>query len=763
MTIQAEKLPFGVNETAPTSPASSPLSSCAILVLDEDGLVATVNRAARALWQADEREFTGESFAALFTADDGEEISWPALLAQSLDRVAALHTPTHAGPPRAVHLRLEQIYAPAGGYLAVVQPVASISVPPAPAADHASEGLRLLVEKSVAGFFDLQLSTGRVQFSPAWKKIVGYADNELPDTLATWRQLIHPDDSAAAPDHLRGKILDGSRPFNTEFRMRHRLGHWVWVQSLGLQLTDEHGLLGRVVGLHLDITERKELEETALAGDARLHELSDTGPLAAFELDFTAKNFWFSPAWEKLLGYAVGELPPALASFTAALPEDAVEAGAETWLLARAPGQSAFLETASFRKKVGRPIRVLFGAHRTLTRKRELTRVVGFAVALPAELTLSPDELVKANRFESLALLTGGIAREFNGHLATMLGAVSLAKDRDDETALADAETAGLAAKSLTKQLLAFASGDTAPQRTVATAKSLLTEALAFAGAASPAEFSLEIADGVADVLADRAQLLQVFQNLILNAQQAMPPPPHVPRLQLRAANASVADNQVPGLAAGDYVAFEICDNGSGIAPEHVEKIFGAFFTTRKHGTGLGLSTARSLVVKHGGQIAVDSEPGNGSAFTVYLPRADQHPDVRTRRAASQRFGTGRVLVMEDDAKIAGVTAAMLRALDYKCDLATNGTDAVALYKRYQNIGRPYDVVILDDTVAGGMGGEECFRALRELDPEVRAILASGDDREDIARHSLDQGFCGYLTKPYRVSELGRMLKTVLG
>ena len=242
-----------------------------------------------------------------------------------------------------------------------------------------------------------------------------------------------------------------------------------------------------------------------------------------------------------------------------------------------------------------------------------------------------------------------------------------------------------------------------------------------------------------------------------------MPPPPHVPRLQLRAANASVADNQVPGLAAGDYVAFEICDNGSGIAPEHVEKIFGAFFTTRKHGTGLGLSTARSLVVKHGGQIAVDSEPGNGSAFTVYLPRADQHPDVQTRRAASQRFGTGRVLVMEDDAKIAGVTAAMLRALDYKCDLATNGTDAVALYKRYQNIGRPYDVVILDDTVAGGMGGEECFRALRELDPEVRAILASGDDREDIARHSLDQGFCGYLTKPYRVSELGRMLKTVLG
>ena len=165
---------------------------------------------------------------------------------------------------------------------------------------------------------------------------------------------------------------------------------------------------------------------------------------------------------------------------------------------------------------------------------------------------------------------------------------------------------------------------------------------------------------------------------------------------------------------------------------------------------------------EHGGQIAVASEPGRGSAFTVYLPRADQHADVQARRAASQRFGTGRVLVMEDDAKISGVTAAMLRALDYKCDLATNGTDAVALYKRYQNIGRPHDVVILDDIVNGGMGGEECFRALRELDPEVRAILASGDDRADAARTSLEQGFCGYLTKPYRVSDLGKMLKTVL-
>ena len=118
---------------------------------------------------------------------------------------------------------------------------------------------------------------------------------------------------------------------------------------------------------------------------------------------------------------------------------------------------------------------------------------------------------------------------------------------------------------------------------------------------------------------------------------------------------------------------------------------------------------------------------------------------------------------MDDDEKICTLTAGMLASLEYKFDVARHGEEAIALYKRYLNIGRPYDAVIMDLTIIGGMGGEDTFRKLRELDPDVRAIITSGYDSEEMAQQYLEMGFCGYLTKPYRTADLGRVLKTVLG
>src|SRR6185436_2134769 len=291
----------------------------------------------------------------------------------------------------------------------------------------------------------------------------------------------------------------------------------------------------------------------------------------------------------------------------------------------------------------------------------------------------------------------------------------------------------------------------------------IIEDSLKIAAAASMAQIDRDYAEAIEPVLVDRAQMLQVFQNLVVNALQAMPPPPHRPHLQIRVRNIALADNQVPALAAGDYVEIEVRDNGSGIKPEHVAKIFDPFFTTKKHGTGLGLATVLSIVRKHGGQLGLDTQVGVGTAFTVYLPKADKPVEVQARKAASLRFGTGRVLFMDDDPKISALTATMLQSLDYKYDLAKNGEEAIALYKRYMNIGRPYDAVIMDLTVVGGMGGEECFTELKKLDPEVRAIVSSGYDNDDMAVRFLDRGFCGYLTKPYRVTDLGKVLKAVLG
>ena len=882
---------------------------CAVLVLDAGGKITAANASARALWQTGERELIGEAFASLFAfeivSNDPEflEAQWEVVLASALDRQTVLNAQPRERAPREVRVRIEKpLGAGATGYFATVQPPAAApaAAATATAGDDIAAGLRLLVEKGPAGFFDLNLKSGHVQFSPTWKKLLGYAAAELADTVETWHQLIHPEDSGAAPDKIGRKASglttaqNGTaiRPFSVEFRMKHQRGHWAWIQCLGIQVVTG-GEVERIVGLHLDITERKELEDALVANDARLQDLSSAGPLAAFELDFANQVFWFSPAWETLFGYDEGELPPKVASFAAALPPEEASAGVEAWLLNRRPGETSFIDALKLRAKDGKAVPVLLGVNRSVSRKRELHRVVGFACAVPAgaavedgalplllsnetfgtlaegvivadargkvlfansvaarllrvnalavrgqavgdlfrlvnrqsgrpsddpveralsadqplplisadalaaaaegepptpvvwtaraafgadgkaqgvvivfrnpdEMTLTPEELVKANRFESLGLLAGGIAHDFNNLLTTILGAVSLAKDNRDYTALGDAEKACMTAKGLTKQLLAFAKGGSGTQ-TVCTPREILEDSIKIAAAAATAEITLDVPEAIENVLVDRAQILQVFQNLIVNALQAMPPPPHVPRLQVRAGNTALAENQVPGLAAGEYVEFEVRDNGTGIKPEHVEKIFDPFFTTKKHGTGLGLATVLSIVRKHGGQIGLDTQVGVGTAFTAYLPKADKPVEVQARRAASLRFGTGRVLFMDDDPKISALTGTMLQSLDYKYDLAKNGDEAIALYKRYMNIGRPYDAVIMDLTVVGGMGGEECFAELKQLDADVRAIVASGYDNDEMARQFLDKGFCGYLTKPYRVTDLGKVLKAVLG
>ena len=882
------------------STQASPAQVVALLTLDANGRITLASTTARQLWQAGETELVGEAFPNLFFFEvtsrepDWIEAQWEVLLAAALDQTVTLTAQPHESAHREVTVRLEKIPgATAPTYLAHVTPANAPASAQAGVLPDELAGLAVLAEKSSLGFFDLNFKDSHIYYSVGWKKILGFTEQELANTYDTWLKLLHPDDSAAAPDQAAKKASAGTRPFSLEFRMQHRRGHYLWIQSCGVQIFGAGGALERVAGIHLDITERKEQEEAALASEERLQGLAHEGPLGAFDLDFAQKRFWLSPAWQQLLGYAKDEIADAEEAFRKALPPAEVVNGLETFFVARHPGETTYLEPGRLRHRDGSFISVLLGAHRQFSSKGELLRVIGFHLTRPAtapapaagevplsstlltealsalaeavivtnaeggilslnakagqligcsaedalgqpvgkifqlvrrdlataedafdyvlaateplgltaehalvtatgaepmpvvwvarqsfdasghlrgyifvfrnpdELTLSPDELIKTNRFESLGLLASGIAHDFNNLLTTILGGVSLAKDTREYSALADSENACLAAKSLTKQLLLFAKGGTNAKNVVAPAD-ILHEAARIAAAGSNVSVSINAPPNAAPVLVNRSQILQVFQNLIVNAVQAM----HGEaggKIQLRASNINIADHQIPPLPAGPYVEFEVRDNGAGIAPENLQKIFDPFFTTKKHGTGLGLSTVLSIVQQHGGQIGVDSTIGEGTVFTIFLPPAASAPEVEARHAPTLRFGTGRVLYMDDDPKICELTGSMLTSLEYKFDVAHNGDEAIAFYRRYLNVGRPYDAVILDLTVIGGMGGEETFKQLRELDPDVRAIVASGYDNDDMAKRFINMGFCGYLTKPYRVTDLGKILKTVLG
>ncbi|HXB01691.1 MAG TPA: ATP-binding protein [Opitutaceae bacterium] len=887
------------------SAQASPAEAVAILTLDAAGRITLASAMARQLWQAGETELVGEAFPNLFFFEvtsrepDWLEAQWEVLLAAALEKSVALTAQPHESAHREVTVRLEKISGGTPAYLAHVMPADAPAPASAAALPTELAGLAVLAERSSLGFFDLNFKDSQIYYSVGWKKILGFTEQELANTYDTWLKLLHPDDSAAAPDQIAKRTSPAARAFSLEFRMQHRRGHYLWIQSCGVQIFGAGGVLERVTGLHIDITERKEQEEIALASEDRLQGLASNGPLGVFDLDFAQNRYWLSPAWQQLLGYARDEITDAAETFRATLPAAEAVNGLAAFFVARHPGETTYLEPGLLRHKNGSFISVLLGASRQYSNKGELQRVIGFHLARPAEaqaaasapapaagdtslasalvtdalsaltegvivtnaeggiislnakaaqligcsaegvvgqavgkvfqlvrrdlstaddafdrvmaateplglsaehalvtaagaeplsivwiarqsfdaaghlqgfifvfrnpdeLTLSPDELIKTNRFESLGLLASGIAHDFNNLLTTILGGVSLAKDTRDYSALGDSEKACLAAKSLTKQLLLFAKGGTNAKNVVAPAD-ILNEAARIASAGSSVLISIDAPPDAAPVLVSRSQILQVFQNLVVNAVQAMKDAAGG-KIQLRAVNVALADDQVPPLPGGNYVQFEVRDNGSGIAPENLQKIFDPFFTTKKHGTGLGLSTVLSIVQQHGGQIGVDSTVGEGTVFTVFLPPAATAPEVEARAAPTLRFGTGRVLFMDDDLKICELTGNMLTSLDYKFDIAHNGEEATTFYRRYLNIGRPYDAVILDLTVIGGTGGEATFKQLRELDPDVRAIVASGYDNDEMAKRFLDMGFCGYLTKPYRVTDLGKVLKTVLG
>ena len=862
-----------------------------MLVVDGSGKILLADAGARALWRAGESELIGEHFSALFafevTSKDSRwlESQWDVLLAAAVAAPLRLTAQPKDGARLDVFVRIEKaVLSSAPACLAFVQP-AEVSA-------SGRDLITMLADNSPVGVFDLNFKAGTFYYSPAWKKQLGYADHELSATFETWRTLLHPEDSAAAPDRVATKSSNCVRGFSAEYRLRHKRGHYVWLQSIGIQALGSGGKVERVAGVHIDISERKEAEEASVESEERLQELSSPGPLGAFDLNFATGRHWFSPAWKRLLGYAPGELADGPDVLAGALhPEDA-PAGLKEYFLTRNPGQPAYIDLCRLRHKDGTYLWALGGVFRHVSRKRELLRVIGFHSALPPalpavgnqaiplgllagafaevhegivladaarriafandkaaqllrqtpdelrgrplaeamslvnrstgraaefpvgslfelgetlalnndyalsraegappdpiafsarpvsdsvgrtvgavivfrnpeEMTLTPEELVRSNRFESLGVLAGGIAHDFNNLLTTILGGISLARENRDYSRLEDSDEACLAAKGLTKQLLTFAKGGTAVQ-TVLAPITVLKEAARVAAAGSTTEVAVDVAPATGNILGYRAQILQVFQNLVINAVQAMPEgrPSHV---WIRATNARVAADQIPPLAAGDYIQFEVKDDGCGIPPENLKKVFDAFFTTKRHGTGLGLATVLQVVRNHGGQIGVVSTVGTGTTFTIFLPRAGQPAEVEARRAPTLRFGTGRVLFMDDDEKICTLTGGMLETLEYKFDIAKKGEEALALYKRYLNIGRPYDAVIMDLTIIGGMGGEETFKKLREMDPDVRAIISSGYDSEDMARQYLDMGFCGYLTKPYRVMDLGRILKTVLG
>ena len=520
--------------------------------------------------------------------------------------------------------------------------------------------------------------------------------------------------------------------------------------------------LGFVVVVFLFSWQRRMLAQVSRQAQAlreseeRFHGLVD----AAFEgwiVHRDGKIILANPSFARTFGYSVDELigqslhaitPPELHAALDAAPP-AVNLVTHESVGLRKDGTRIPIET-SCRDCMfeGQPARI--SAMRDLTAQKQAAN----------------DQLV-LSKLESTGILAGGIAHDFNNLLATIVLNVDMAllDPRQSEAQaryLRNSKNAAMAAKSLTQQLVTFAEGDAAERRVTDLASLLRnTVSLALSGSNLRADINTAADLWCADV--DAVQIDRVISSLVLNARDAMPTGGVV---AFRAQNVVLTAGEVTSLPAGEYVQLDIADQGHGIPAELIPKIFDPYFSTKQRGTqkgmGLGLTISHSIVHQHGGAITVESGSGAGATFRVFLPGTRRRPADETKVAEAKVVTSGRILVMDDENSLRETVRMALEHEGYTVETAADGVAAIALYKVARQAGLSFDAVVLDLTVRGGMGGLETFRALRAIDPAVKALVMSGYAQETVLRDFAQHGFGGALTKPFDLDSLRRAVARIV-
>jgi CheY-like chemotaxis protein len=345
-----------------------------------------------------------------------------------------------------------------------------------------------------------------------------------------------------------------------------------------------------------------------------------------------------------------------------------------------------------------------------------------------------------------------------------VVGNIALARSdetlsRETATWLEEAERACLRARTLTHQLLTFSRGGDPIKRPMHLGP-LVDATVRFAVSGSNVRCTVDVAPDMWAVDADEGQIEQVVHNIVLNAKQAMP---RGGQVHVTCTNARLAPApETPGTVR-QYVRISIKDQGVGIPPEHLERVFDPYFTTKPAGTGLGLAVSHAVIKNHGGLLHAESTVGTGTVFHILLPRSTKRvAPVPSPPTVAIPHGKGRVLVMDDDRSIASVTASMLRTLGYTADIVPDGEMAIERYLLAMESDNPYDAVVMDLTVPGGMGGAEALAQLRGYDSRICAVVMSGYADTGLLAEYQSVGFAGRLAKPFSLRDLAVTLHELL-
>lgn len=513
----------------------------------------------------------------------------------------------------------------------------------------------------------------------------------------------------------------------------------------------------RTEKLEREIVERKQAELALRTSEVRLSLIIEQSPMAIILWDMQLKVVSWNRTAEKIFGYTAGEVIGKPDRMLIAPESRNHVSGIWQKIL------DDKTVVRSQNENITKDGRVILCDWSNTPLYDAAGSVVGF-VSFAEDVTQRSrveQELLKIKKLESTGVLAGGIAHDFNNILTAILGNLNLSLlDRELSSAtrglLESAEKASKRAKTLTQQLLTFAKGGEPIRESMSLAE-VVRDSASFVLHGGNVSCHYDIPEDLWPAHADKGQISQVIQNIVLNARHAMPTGGAI---DISCTNVQGDEEQYSLLERNKkFIQIVIRDNGVGISANVLDRIFDPYFTTKQEGSGLGLAITLSIVNKHGGHILVDSEPGKGTVFTLYLPAAEAADELKAEaETGAPAIRSGNVLLMDDDEGVLAVLQAMLEQFGYRVVTSRNGDECAEIYKRLFGTDQAVDFVIVDLTIPGGRGGREVVPLLQEIDPEVKIIVSSGYSNDPVMASFRDYGFCGAVSKPYIVDELLKVI-----
>jgi PAS domain S-box-containing protein len=621
---------------------------------------------------------------------------------------------------------------------------------------------RTLAETAGAGIFIVK-NAKFVYVNPYFTKTSGYSEKELLD-MDFWT-IVHPDYKEMLKKRYADRVAGHKAVDEYEFKYVKKNGGWGWV-SLNVGLTEFEGGTA-LIGTLFDITERKKAQEDLAEEKELLTVTMASIGDAVISTDTTGRIISINPV---ALGYTalsfeetIGKHIDDVFTFFHEKIKDAKD-GIVRFMI-RNKGLKPMSIRCGLKARTGSERSIDLSVSPINNSKGEVIGMVMVFRDMTERHKLEA-ELYKARKIESLGVLAGGIAHDFNNILTGIITNLFMAKlkvksDQETFQLLAEAEKASFRASKLVRQLLTFSKGG-APVKEVVSVREIIEDAVGFCLSGSNVNSSLHFAPDLQKVEADRGQIDQVLNNLIINADQAMPSGGTV---AVSVENVSVGEGHI-SLVPGAYVKVTIKDEGVGIPKESLEKIFDPYFSTKPNGNGLGLTIAYSIIKAHKGVITVESEVGKGTVFSFYLPAAKEQVKPRIAEksiAAVPVMGDGKkILIMDDDTAVRTVLTQLLKNSGYEVECTASGIEAIEAYVRAKNLGTPFSVVVMDLTIPGGMGGKEAVAKILEIDPAAKVIVASGYSNDPIMANYRKYGFSGVIVKPFNIDGFLSVVKNVL-